>query len=307
LGRCIVVSFDRALGIAGTCQSRLLSRAMRMGKVAALACVLLLSWPHTRASAEQPQDWLFAGPGKEGTFVNLDVIFGAVQSTLEHRVDIFGKANQLVLRGSAIAAIPFGSTQLDADLRIVILTLGTSVGAQDTWRNQAFASGDPVHRKIRREREASGEFEAATFGFWEGRAGLVLPFNDYALLNNVNYLRFTGAPDRSFDNLLGVVHDGDYFRSDIQLFARHREVGGIGPMMQILNFPLDGVRHTQLNYGFIGVTRAGLVARDDLLMLQVLFNFGDTLGGYDNRDNYGMAILRAPMTFIFAYRSVIEL
>ncbi len=65
--------------------------------------------------------------------------------------------------------------------------------------------------------------------------------------------------------------------------------------------------HTQLNYGFIGVTRAGLVARDDLLMLQMLFNFGDSLGGYDNADNYGMAILRAPITFVFAYRSVIEL
>jgi hypothetical protein len=280
---------------------------MRMGKVAALVLLVSSLCMPLTAAAEQQQDWLFAGPGKPGTYLNLDVIFGALQAGLEHRVDVYGKTNQLVLRASTLAAIPFGSAQLDADLRIVIFAIGTSVGAQDTWRNQEFDLDQPIHRKMRREREASGEFESATFGFWEGRAGLVFPFNDYVLLNNANYLRFTGAPERSFDNLIGVVHDGNYFRSDIQLFLRHREIGGVGPMMQILNFPLDSERYTQLNYGFIAVSRAGLVSRNDLLLLQVLINFGDDLGGYDNSDNYGMAILRAPINFVFAYRSVIDL
>jgi hypothetical protein len=280
---------------------------MRMGKVAALFLLVASVCVPLTAAADQQQDWLFAGPGKPGSYLNLDVIFGGLQAGAEHRINIYGKTNQLVLRASALAAIPFGSTQVDADMRIVIFAIGTSFGMQDTWRNQEFALDQPIHRKMRREREAAGEFEAATFGFWEGRAGLVLPFNQYVLLNNANYLRFTGAPERSFDNLIGVVHDGNYFRSDIQLFGLHREVGGIGPMMQILNYPLDGERHTQFNYGFIGVTRAGLVSRYDLLMLQVLVNFGDDLGGYDNSDNYGMAILRAPMQFVLAYRSVIDL
>src|ERR1700742_1015199 len=91
-----------------------------------------------RGWAHQPQDWMRSA-GKPGTFVNLDAVFGAFQAALEHRINIYGAANQLTLRGSAIAAIPFGSTQLDADLRIVILTLGASVGATDVWRNQTFA------------------------------------------------------------------------------------------------------------------------------------------------------------------------
>jgi hypothetical protein len=215
--------------------------------------------------------------------------------------------NQLTLRGSAIAAIPFGGTQLDADLRIVILTLGTSVGASDVWRNQTYAANEPLTRKQRRQREAGGEFDAATFGFWEGRVGLDLPFNDFVLFHNVNSYRITGSPARSFDNLLGVVHDGDYVRSDFQLFFKHRDYGGIAPMLQLLDFPLDGARHTQVNVGFAVVARAGLVRRDDILLFQMLFQAGDALGGYDNRDTYGLAVLRGPATFVLAYRSVIAL
>jgi hypothetical protein len=279
---------------------------MQLGRVtAAFATVLAVLLPLT-AAAEQRYDWLLSGPGAEGTFVNADVFFGGVQGGLEQRFDIYGGANQLVVRGSALAAIPFGSTQADADLRIVILNLGMSVGAQDVWRNQTFAANEPLTRKQRRQNEASGDFNSSTFGFWEGRVGLVLPFNDYVLFNNVNAFRFTGAPDRSFDNLIGIVHDGEYVRSDFQLFLKHKDFGGLAPVFQVLDFPLDGTRHTQLNLGFLLVTRAGLVGRDDLVVFQMLFHSG-SFGGYDNTDNYGMALLRGPATFTLAYRSVISL
>ncbi len=259
------------------------------------------------ASAEQRKDWLLAAPGEPGTYVNLDVIFGAFQAGLEHRVNIFGGANQLTLRGSAIAAVPFSSTQVDADLRMLVLTLGMSVGGMDVWRNQTFAPGEPVNRKERRERDAAGDYNSSVFGFWEGRAQLDLPFNDYVLLHNVNSYRVSGAPSRSFDNLLNVVHDGNYERSDFQLFLKHRDYGAIGPMFQVLDFSEGGHHHTQLNYGFVVISRAGLARRNDLLLFQMLWNAGDTLGGYDNSASYGMAMLRGPVMFTFAYRSVISL
>jgi hypothetical protein len=248
-----------------------------------------------------------AGAGSPGNYANLDVAFGGVQAGVEHREAIFGGANQLTLLGSAIAAIPFGGAQVDADLRIIVLTLGLSAGASDNWRNQSFGASSPIDRKIRREREAAGDFNAATFGWLEGRAQLDLPFNDYVLFHNVNSIRTSGAPARSFDNQIGVVHDGNYVRSDFQLFLKHRDFGAIGPMAQVLNFPLGERRFTQINYGFALLTRAGLVRRDDFVFFQMLWNVGDSLGGIDNRDTYGMALLRGPVTFTLAYRSVISL
>jgi hypothetical protein len=245
--------------------------------------------------------------GKPGTFVNLDAVFGAFQAALEHRISIYGAANQLTLRGSAIAAIPFGSTQLDADLRIVILTLGASVGATDVWRNQTFSQDEALTRKERREREAAGDMNSMGYGFVEGRIALALPFNDWMVFNTVNSYRITGGKKRSYDNLIGVVHDGDYLRSDIQFFVKHKRWGAIAPMAQILNFPLDGERHTQVNYGFAYVSRAGLVRRDDLILFQLLYHPGGEIGGYNNTAVYGMAVIRGPIAFTLAYRSVISL
>ncbi len=279
---------------------------MRLGRTGGLLALLAtLSLPLTAAAGER-YDWLLSAPGDPGNYLNLDVVFGALQASVEHRENIYGGANQLVLRGSAIGAIPFGGGQVDAELRILVLTLGTSVGGSDVWRNQTFAPGERTDRKERRQREAAGDFNSSTFGFWEGRAGLVLPFDDYVLFNNVNSYRITGAPKRSFDNLIDVVHDGNYLRSDFQLFFHHRKYGALAPMVQLLNFPLDGARHTQLNYGFMIVARAGLVRRDDIIMFQMLFHSA-AFGGYDNTNSYGMAILRGPAMFTLAYRSVISL
>jgi hypothetical protein len=265
----------------------------------------LLLLPLT-ATADQPRDWMISA-GKPGTIVNLDAVFGAFQSAIEHRINYFGSANQLTLRGSAIAALPFGATQLDADLRIVILTLGASAGLVDVWRNQTFAADEPLTRKQRREREAAGDMNTMAFGFVEGRVGLAIPFNDCMVFSSVTALRYTNSDARSFDNLLNVVHDGNYLRSDIQMFVKHKRIGALAPMMQVLNFPLDGERRTQLNYGFSFVSRAGFARRDDVLLFQLLYHPGGKLGGYDNREVFGLATLRSPITFTLAYRSVISL
>ena len=279
---------------------------MKFGKLLGVGAVLAGLLSPVRAYADQRNDWMLqAGP--PGSYLNVDVVFGALQATFEKRMNVFGGANQLSLKAGAIAAIPFGSAQVDADLRIVILNIGVSGGVQDLWMNQTFEKGVEPTRKLRREREASGDFDQQQFGFVEGRAGIVLPFNDYVLFNNVNALRYSGVHSRSFDPQTGVVHDGSYLRSDFQLFIKHTSFGGIGPMFQLLNFAYDGDRPTQLNFGFVFVGRAGLVARNDLILFQMLFHAGDALGGYDNHSTYGLAVTRGPIMFTLAYRAVISL
>jgi hypothetical protein len=267
---------------------------------------LVLCAPPLPALADQPRDWMLSA-SKPGTYANLDAIFGAFQGSVEHRINIYGNANQLTLRASALAAIPFGVAQVDADVRVVLLTVGVSGGVMDVWRNQTFSADEALSRKERREREAAGDMNNMGFGFAEVRASLAIPFNDYLVFNAINGFRVTGADKRSFDNLIGVVHDGNYLRSDIQLFFKHKAVGGFAPMAQILNFPLEGERHTQVNYGFAYVSRAGLVRRNDLILFQLLYHPGGDLGGYDNKNVYGLATLRSPVTFTLAYRSIIDL
>jgi hypothetical protein len=187
------------------------------------------------------------------------------------------------------------------------LTLGVSAGYMDVWRNQTFEVGQPMDRKERRWREAAGQFDSNAFPFWEGRASIGFLFNDYVAFNHTSAYRATGSEERSFDNLVQVVHDGDYARFDFQLFFKHRDIGSLAPMFQILNFPLDDRRRTQLNFGYMFVSRAGLVQRNDLILLQMLFHDSALTGGYKNDDIYGSALWRGPFTFLLAYRSVISL
>jgi hypothetical protein len=261
----------------------------------------------SRVLADQRQDWLLAAP-EDGTFLTLDFIFGALQAGLEHRMPVYGRANQLTLRASALAALPFGQGQADVEMRLIVLTLGMSAGAMSSWRNETFAPGASMTRKERRERDAAGDFNTDSFGFWEGRATLALPINDYVLFLNTNSYRITGAAKRSFDNVTSVVDDGRWERTQLQLFLKHERLGGLAPTFEILNFPLNDKWHTQFNYGFLLVTRAGLVQRDDLLIWEMMFHSGPVFGGgYDNRDVYGWPLLRGPATFLLVYRSQINL
>jgi hypothetical protein len=256
------------------------------------------------AHAEQTRDFMIAAP-ENGTDVMVDLIFPGVQTTLEHRVPIYGIANQLTLRGNALYTLPFYESQADAELRILILTLGASGGFRSDFRSLSFREDERLDRHHRRLREIDGKFASETWGFGEGRATLSLPINDYVVFNAINSLRFQGSPDRNFDWRTGVVHDGEFFRSDIMLFLKHRAWGGFAPLMQILNFSADGDRFTQFNYGFMLVTRPGFRLRDDIFLLQLLFHPGPTFGGYDNEDSYGMHLFFAPITFTIAYRMML--
>ena len=256
------------------------------------------------ARAEQPRDWIL-GAQQPGTDLMLDAILPGVQATVEHRIPIYEIANQLTLRANSLLLLPLYESQADVDLRLLVLTLGASAGFRDTFRNLTFAPGERIDRDHRRQRELDGRVSNEIWGFYEGRATLSLPFNDYLVFQGVNTFRREGRPERSYDWRNGVVHDGKLFRSDNMLFLKHRDWGGIAPITQILDFQ-DGSNHiTQVNYGVALVTRPGARRRDDLLFVQVLFHPGKTLG--DENDSYGMHLLFSPIVVTVAYRAVLPI
>jgi hypothetical protein len=275
--------------------------------ISCVAFALAMSLP-VGAHADQRLDWILTGAGDKGTYATFDFVPGALGAAIEQRVPVYGGANGLTLRAGALAAVPFGNAQADVEFRLVILMLGMSGGYRDVWRGMEFASGDDMSRMVRRERDAAGDFESIKFGFWEGRVGVVFPFNEYVLLLNSQQYRLSSQPDRVFDYQNGIVHDGDYLRSDTTLYLKHPYFGGLGITYQLLNFPLDDVRRNQHNFGFQYLGRAGLVRRDDLIVFSLMFhNGGKALGGYDNSDVYGMPMLRGPIQALLAYRVVLDL
>lgn len=255
--------------------------------------------------AEQTRDWMISAP-QNGTDVMVDAILPGAQVAVEHKLPIYGMANQLTLRANALYTVPFYESQGDVELRIVVLTLGASGGFRSDFGHMGFRPDESIERGERRRRFVNGDVDTATWGYGEGRATLSLPINDYVLLNAVNTLRIENSPDRSFDFRLGVVHDsGALFKSDIMLFLKHRSLGGLAPTVQVLNFGLGGHRFTEINYGFTLATRPGFRRGYDIFFLQLLFNPGSTFGTYDNRYGYGLHLLFAPITFTMAYRMVL--
>lgn len=258
------------------------------------------------AHADQRRDWVI-GFRKPGTYANLDLVFPGIQLGLERRISIYGRANELVVRVNSLMPLRFHEGSIDVDLRLLVLTLGGSVGVHDDFRLLAFGPGEPSDRQTRSDRQTAGRYRHDRWGYVEGRLTLTLPFNDHLVLQNVNTLRHDNRPDRSFDWRNGIMHDGRFLRSEVQLFMKHRDVGGFAPMLQVVVFTLSGVQHTQMNYGFALVTRPGIMPRNDIIFLQILYHFGGVLSPYDNRAGYGGIALLGPLTFIAAYRAVIDI
>ena len=272
-----------------------------------MAGLALLVVASGSASAQQRRDFMIALQ-PNGTDLYLDAVFPGLQATVEHRVPVYGAANGFTARANTLWTLLFMEQQLDLELRILVLTLGTSVGWVDNYRNYDFGPDDRVDQVGRRERDARADWSSERWAFWEGRATLSLPINDYVVFNGINTLRVSGRPERSFDWRNGVVRDdGFLFRSDLALFLKHPDWGGIAPLVQIQRYGLDGRRRTQINYGFMAVTRPGFRHKNDILLFQLLWNFGDRFGGIDARKTYGQHTFHGPFTFILAYRMVFPL
>jgi hypothetical protein len=250
-----------------------------------------------------------AQPG--GTYANVDVIFPGVQAQLEHRMPIYGQANELNLRLNALPTLVFYETQFDADVRLVILSLGGSVGFRETFHALEFPAGTPPQgydAQARRDREFAGDFTKSFSGFGEGRATLSLPFNDNLVFVSVNALRYEGGRDRVFDWRLGIMRDaGMLLRSDTTLFFKGRSWGAFGPRVQVLNYNLDHQSNTQVNYGFTFTTRPGFRRRNDILFISLLLGAGGTVNGVPTQEMYGNHLFKIPGIFEIAYRTVLEI
>lgn len=270
-----------------------------------LAAATLVATQHVQA--EQRRDWMVA-PQPAGTYANIDLVFPGAQLQLEHRIPFYGVANELNLKASVLPTLVFMESQVDADLRLVVLSLGASAGFRDVFNNITLDSGERFDRLARRDVHFGGTFNNQLSGFGEARATLSLPLNEHMVFLSVNGLRFESGPDRTFDWRLGIMRDaGMLIRSDTTLFLKHRRFGAIGPQVQILNYPLDGLRNTQVNYGFTFTTRPGLRPRNDIFFLSLLVGLGGTVNGVPTGDVYGNHLFKMPVTFQLAYRTVLEI
>ena len=280
---------------------------MRLNTVLVTCLVALGVLSARSARAEQAQDWMVAAqPG--GTHLNLDVVFPGVQAQLEHRIPIYGQANELTFKVNALPTLVFYESQADVDVRLLVLSLGASAGFREVLHSLEFDRGERFTAQGRRNREFGGQFTERFSNFGEGRVTLSLPFNDNVVMQSINALRFESGPDRVFDWRLGVVRDaGALFRSDTTLYLKHRSFGAIGPRVQLLNYKLDGASNTQVNYGLTFTTRLGLRKRNDLLFISVLLGIGGTVNGIATDEVYGNHLLKIPATVEFAYRTVLEL
>ena len=272
-----------------------------------VACLIAFAALVRPASAEQARDWMVgAQPG--GTHLNLDIVFPGVQAMLEHRVAIYGQANELSLKINALPTLVFFESQADVDIRLVILSLGASLGVREVFHALEFQRGQAFDAQARRDVEFGGDYGKSFSLFGEVRGQLVFPFNDNVLFLSINGLRFEGGRDRVFDWRMGIMRDsGTVFRSDNTLFLKHKSFGAIGPRVQVLNYKLDGATNTQVNYGFTFTTRPGFRARNDILFLSVLFGIGGTVNGVPTEEVYGNHLFKLPLTLELAYRTVIEI
>jgi len=250
-----------------------------------------------------------AQPG--GTYMNLDVVFPGFQAQLEHRMPIYGQANELNIKINALPTVVFYESQADVDLRLVILSLGGSVGFRETFQALEYPAGVPAEvydAQGRRNRWFAGEFTKSAAVFGEGRATLSLPFNDNLVFQSINALRYEGGRDRVFDYRLGIMRDhGALFRSDTTLFIKGRSFGALGPRVQFLNYKLDGQSNSQVNFGITFTTRPGFARRNDIFFISLLFGVGGTVNGVKTSEMYGNHLFKIPGTMELAYRTVFEL
>lgn len=275
-----------------------------------LPCLLLagLALPAlpSVALAEQPRDWaLDSRP--EGTVVNADVVFPGFGTSIEHRKQIYGAANELLLRAEVLSIVPLSEVLVDIDLRILFFTLGLQGGVRDTYRNLDMSNELDLSRKRRAKKESDGEINNALWGWGELRLGLTIPMNKYLVVDHITALRTEGRPDRTFDWRSGIVHDGDVMKSTTWVAFKHRDWGAIAPVFQLLVASLDGGTQTFLNYGVALITRPGIFQRNDLALLEMIFNLGPEFGG-DNGDGYfGIHSIDAPFVVRTGYRVVFDI
>lgn len=243
-----------------------------------------------------------------GTWLLLDYFGTGGQATLEHRMPIYGLANDLTLSAGLIPTYPLGEAFVRGDLRMLIFNFAGSLSYRSVWRDLRFERGDNgeyCKACDRPARRAKDPFSARTptsdeFLSAEAEVSALIPFNDNLVMQTVAAARYEGRADRTFDWFYTSIYDhGVLGRFETSLFLKHRDWGGIGPYLQLLMLPRDGKHVAQWAAGFNAVTRLGLITRNDLLLLTFLIRPGD--GTYGQHDYY------MPVRSLLIYRMMLEL
>jgi hypothetical protein len=258
------------------------------------------------ARADQRRDFML-DLQPAGTFALVDFFGSGGQFSVEHRESIYGNANEVTLGAATLQAYPAGEFTLRADLRVLFLSLGGTLGYRVVWRSLHFEPGPNAYcvrcdRKSRRDMDPLfGETPGSDRWAWgEGRAQLLMPLNEFCVLASVGALRHEDSKPREYDWFFANVHDGGLIaRWETQFYVKHRDWGGIGPYLQFMALPRGGEHEGEWAIGFNAVTRLGLVPRNDLLFLTFLTRPGDP--------SYGQHAYYAPVRALLIYRLILAL
>jgi hypothetical protein len=259
------------------------------------------------AAAEQPRDYFLDAP-TAGTFAHLDAYTVGAQASLENRADLEQGMSMLHTRLSGIASYPYADGSANVDLRVFLLTVGASAGYRHVYRDHTFNAGEDRSLSARNDREKDGNIGSQGFGYYEGRARLVIPLDSFFMIHT-GTLRHEDRNDNSFDWFHATVHDsGLVGKYEATLFYRHRDFGAVGPYFRYMNFERTDdagkqERRGEVYFGGVIGTRPGFIrprgGNTDLALLQVVVRTGD--------DIYGLHGYRIPAYILGVYRATISL
>lgn len=249
---------------------------------AAILGVVVVVVPSVASAWPQQRDY-FLDPPRRGTFVHADLFTAGVQATLEKRIALEDESlGMLHFRANAVGSIGFGDVGVNTDLRFLgMFTVGAGTGYRRVWNNFSPPAEFANTRERRHDKVEPRGDKAVNWPWFELRARMVIPLEPLWLVTNATS-RWEGTvgdsmPANSFDWFHTNVHDpGQLTRLDATLFYRNKHFGGIGPTVRYMNLPRAGARETEVAYGITFGTRPGIFAKDDLLLVQTLFDFKDT-------------------------------
>jgi hypothetical protein len=278
---------------------------VRLVLVASLSLAALTSVA-LRARADERRDYMLEGD-KPGDKLVLDYFGTGGQLTLVRRRPIYGNANEYTTGVTALVGYPLAQLTAAATLRILFLEFGGSIGYRTIWRNLTFKPGEDTYcvdcdRAARRELDpilGKGP-DTDRYVFAEGRVQLYAPFNEHFVLTSLLAARYEGSKPREYDWFFTDIHDGGVItRWETLAFFKHRDLGGIGPYLQLMVLPRAGKHETEFAYGFNAVTRLGLIDRDDLLFFTFLMRPNDPY--------YGQHSYFLPVRALLIYRITLSL
>jgi hypothetical protein len=259
-----------------------------------------------RAKADERRDYMLEAD-KPGDHLVLDYFGTGGQLTLVRRRPVYGSANDYSAGITGLVSYPIGQLTAAASLRILFLEFGGNIGYRTVWRNLTFEPGEDSYckdcdRAARRKLDpilGKGP-DTDHYMFAEGRVQLYAPFNENFVLTSLLAVRYEGSKPREYDWFFTDIHDGGLMtRWETLAFFKHRDLGGIGPYLQLMVLPRAGKHETEFAYGFNAVTRLGLLDRNDLVFFTFLMRPNDPY--------YGQHSYFLPVRALIIYRITLSL